>query len=130
MKAHKFKLILISFLLGGLFITSYGQDKKENKEEEINYVWIDTIIMVDDTEVRLVSNEIIQITCCMKSPKYSRVSAKTAKWIRKTYDENYEGFPFKTLQNRDLAVTVIEAAKTKATASEEIKMVDYEYKCD
>ncbi len=130
MKACKFKLLLISFLLGGFFVTSYGQDKKENEEEEINYVWVDTIIMVDDAEVRLVSNDIIQITCCMKSLKYSRVSEKAAKWIRKTYDENYEGIPFKTLQNQDLAVTVIEAAKAKAASSDGIKMIDYEYKCD
>ncbi len=125
-----FRILLIVLMVSGLHVSSNGQQKKDKEDEEINYVWIDTIITIDDTEIRLVSNDIIQISCCMKSPKYSRVSAKAAKWIRKTYDENYEGIPFKTLQNRDLAVTVIEAAKEKAASSEDVKMTDYEYKCD
>lgn len=130
METRWFNLLLISFLMGVYSTTSYSQEKQDKEEVEINYVWIDTIIMVDDNEVRLVSNDIITISCCMKSPKYSRVSAKAAKWIRKNYDDTYEGIPFKTLQNRELAETVIDAAKAKAESDESLKMVDYEYKCD
>jgi len=130
MNTHGSKLLLILILLSPLCAVSYAQEKKNIEEEEINYVWIDTIVKINDSEVRIVSSDIVQITCCMKSPKYSRVSAKTARWIRKNYDSSYEGVPFKTLQNRDLAVTVIEAEKEKAASGDGVMMVDYIFKCD
>ena len=122
------RLLGVALILFSLPALVYGQDKKE--EEEINYVWIDTMVTIDESEVRIVSNDIIRISCCMKSPKYSRVSAKAVKWIRKTFDPEYEGTPFKTLQNLDLATTVIESAKSKSVDDASIKMIDYEYKCD
>ena len=116
---------IVFFAFSGLL---YGQDKKD--EVEINYVWIDTMITIDETEVRIVSKEVTRITCCMKSPKYSRVSARAANWIRKTYDANYEGIPFKTLQNLQLAVEVVDAAVEKAESDDALTVVDYEYKCN
>ena len=127
---HRFVFIV---LVSTFCFESFGQESEKTEDEvEINYVWIDTMVTIGDSEVRLVSNNLIEISCCMKSPKYSRTSAKAARWIRKNYDSNYgeQELPFKTLQNRDLAVTVIEAAKEKAQTDEGIKMVDYEFKCN
>lgn len=126
------RLYLLGLLCLACTIESYAQNKKKKDEVEINYIWIDTMIKQEGNDVRMVSNDMVEISCCMKSPKYSRVSARAVKWIRKNYDPSYEldQSPFKSLQNRDLVITVLDAAKEKAKSDTTILLIDYAVKCE
>ncbi|MEQ9426158.1 MAG: hypothetical protein RJQ09_17170 [Cyclobacteriaceae bacterium] len=97
---------------------------------EINYIWIDTFVNIDGEQTRLVSENVVEISCCMKSPKYSRVSKKATQWVKENYDSNYSGeIAFKSLQDEALAMKVISEAQDKASNGDPVKMVSYEFKC-
>jgi len=104
---------------------------QEAEDIEINYLWIDTVVKIDGNETRLVSDEVVTITCCMKSPKYSRTSRKATKWIRQNYDANYEGTaPFKSIQDKELATSIVNEAVMRSKEDRNIRLVSYPFECD
>lgn len=102
----------------------------ETQEEEIWYVWIDTQVNIEDQNVRLVSSEPIRITCCVKSPKFKRFQKQTGKWIRKNYDQDFDGeAPLKNIQDKSLADTVIKEAMEKSDSNKSIRIISYSATC-
>ena len=121
------KISSIIFIALLISISSYAQED----EVEINYLWIDTVVTLDGIETRLVSDEVAQINCCMKSPKYSRVSKKVSRWIKENIDENYEGItPLKSLQDLALATAIVNDAVAKSEEDTSIRIVSYAIRCN
>lgn len=101
----------------------------ENSEEEIWFIWIDTYAQIDGQNTRIVSSEPFKITCCVKSGKYRRFNKKAARWIRNNIDENFKGDQvFKNLEDRDLAVELIEKA-INTDSSAPVKIIEYKDRC-
>jgi len=124
MKSHLF-IFCFTILIMNTSFEALAQEK------EINYIWIDTVVKIEGKDARLVSNDIVEISCCMKSPKYSRVSSKAAKWIKENFDQAYTGkSPFKSLQDSTLALHLIAEARKKSDGDQSIRMVEYEFKCN
>jgi hypothetical protein len=102
---YKNWLIVLIFLVTANLISA--QDKSE-----IWYVWIDTETLMDGKPKRIVSEELMEITCCVKSPKYRRFSKKAGKWLKDEHNSVSED-PFKKLQDKELAVKMITEAKNE-----------------
>ena len=101
------------------------------QEEEIWYVWIDTQISQDGNTVRLVSEEPIRITCCVKSPKFKRFQKQTAKWIKKNYDQDFDTeTPLRNIEDKSLAETVISEAIQKSESDKSIVIISYSATCN
>jgi len=101
-----------------------------NAQDDIWYVWIDTQIKQGNEYVRLVSDEPIKITCCVKSPKFKRLQKKTAKWISANYDKSYNGEnPLRNIEDESWASTVINEAETKLKSGDKIVIVKYSVNC-
>jgi len=117
------KYVLASLFIFISFSVAFAQ-------EDIWYVWVDTQINKGGEVVRLVSNEPIRITCCVKSPKFKRLQKKTAKWIKDNYDQNFDlESPLKNIEDKSLAFTVIGDAEKKAESGENILMIKYTTSC-
>lgn len=71
---------LLLLILVGFISTSKAQ---ESADKDIWYVWVDTYAQVDGVKKRVVSQKVSMISCCVKSPKYTRLLKTTTKWIRK-----------------------------------------------
>ncbi|MDA0196461.1 MAG: hypothetical protein O2887_15700 [Bacteroidetes bacterium] len=121
---------LVFLLITSFFIAS-PSIAQEADEVEINYLWIDTVVKIDGKDLRIVSDAVVTITCCMKSPLYSRTSRKAVKWIRQNYDDNYDGMaPFKSIQDKDLATTIVNEAIALSEKDKSIRLVSYTFQCD
>jgi len=100
------------------------------QEEEIWYVWIDTEIKKEDNVIRMVSEEPIRITCCVKSPKYRRFQKQTAKWIQKNFDSEFHlETPLKNIEDKSFAEKVIKAAIEKSRNDESVIIIKYSATC-
>ena len=115
--------IIIAFLL------FMGRPALAQKAEvEINYLWIDAVVNIDGKETRIVSDEVTKITCCMKSPKYNRVSKKASKWIKENIDGNYSGMsPLRSLLDVELASTIVNEPIAKSEEVDNIRIVSYAF---
>jgi len=99
-------------------------------DEEIWYVWLDTIIQKDGSQVRIVGKQPFSITCCVKSGKYSRLDKTAQKWIRKNYDENFNSSnALKNIQDEKLALEIIKKANIASKSDDGILIVDYLDSC-
>jgi len=116
-------IVILLFLWSGAL---FGQQK----EKETWYIWIDTSVSFDGETVRVVSDEVLAITCCVKSGKYRRFSEKTRKWIMDNVsaEVNAES-PLKKLKDRDLAEQIVNDAKLQAADNNSIKIVHYDENC-
>ncbi len=98
---------------------SKGQDDA-NKDRW--YVWLDTEVSGNK---RIVS-DVFEINCCVKSPKYRRLTKKTEKWIRKNFDPNYVGTdPLQKIPDEGLAEEMNKQAKT----SKQVQVVEFKEIC-
>ena len=103
----------------------------QDDEPEIWYVWLDAQATVDGKPTRIVGDVAFSITCCIKSPDYSRLEKKAARWIRDNYDENYDGrISLKKIQDADLASSVISWAKGDAENGKDVLIVEYADECE
>ena len=120
----------MKYLLAVLFLFLFQISFAYAQEEEIWYVWLDTEVTVGNETFRIVSDEPIMITCCVKSPKYKRFQRKTSIWLRKNYDATYNReSPLKNIEDESLALTVISEARRKSESDSSVKMIKYSATC-
>lgn len=120
----------MKYLLAVLFLFLFQISFAYAQEEEIWYVWIDTQIKQKDNTIRIVSEEPIRITCCVKSPKYRRFQKQTVKWIKKNYDLAFDlETPLKNIEDKSFAETVIKEAIEKSGDDESIIIIKYSATC-
>ena len=101
------------------------------KSQDTWYMWIDTYANINGENTRIVSEEPFAITCCLQSGKYRRFLKKTAQWIRKNVDKNYnESNALKNIQDLSFAMDMIAEAKRNKEAGEIIKFVKFSAICE
>ena len=110
-------LFLIMFL--GIQSVSAQDNNKDTW-----YVWIDTETTIDGKSERFVSEEILEITCCVKSPKFRRFNQKASKWLKQEYNAIADT-PFKKIQDKKLAEQMISEAKNEPS----VRIVQYDESC-
>jgi len=114
-----------------ILITGTTSLLAQDDEPEIWYVWLDAQTTVEGKPTRIVGDVTFSITCCIKSPDYSRLEKKAARWIRHNYDESYEGrISLKKIQDADLAKSVISWARKDAENGQDVLIVEYADSCE
>lgn len=99
-------------------------------QDETWYIWIDTSVVINGEEKRMVSEEPFAITCCLKSGKYNRLQKSAVKWIQKNYDSRYEKqVTFRSIQDKSLALEVIQKAHLEAEGGASVLLVSYLDSC-
>ena len=89
------------------------------------------MVHIDGVETRLVSGEPITITCCLQSSKYTRLQKSAVKWIKKNYNSDYNfRSAFVLIQDKSLAMEVINDARVKSESGEAILMIEYDVICE
>ena len=117
----------ILFLFTVLFIStvSFGQEKKE-----IWYTWVDTRVEVEGQEVRIISNELMELTCCVSSARYRKFTGKTTQWLEKELGISLgEESPFAKTKDKGLAEKIHGDALRSASDNSSIRIVNYKEKC-
>ena len=90
------------------------------------YVWIDITIPVEGVETRLISDEPMEITCCLQSAKYRKFVKKAAKWINTNVSSDFtKELELTKIQDPSLAHEMIHKAKQATN----IRILDYSATC-
>ena len=90
------------------------------------YVWIDITIPVEGVETRLISDEPMEITCCLQSAKYRKFVKKAAKWINTNVSSDFtKELELTKIQDSSLANEMIDKAKQAANT----RILDYSATC-
>ena len=101
------------------------------KSQDTWYLWIDTYADINAVNTRIVSEEPFAITCCLQSGKYRRFLKKTAQWIRKNVDKNYnKSNALKNIQDLSFAMDMIADAKRNKEAGDKIKFIKFSAICE
>jgi len=111
-------------MLGGF--SQFAMAQNSSTSNDTWYVWIDTEVPIDGSMVKIVSNELMVITCCPKSAKYRKFVRKTAKWIVENVSADYNGeLSLMKIQDETLALASIKTLM----ANEGVLVVDYSSSC-
>jgi hypothetical protein len=119
-------IILISIGIMLLF----SQSAKAQSSEETNdtwYVWVDVTVPIDEKPTRLISSELLTITCCPQSAKYRKFVKKTSKWLIANVAPEFNGeLALSKIQDLSLAKEMIDKAKQ----SDNARIIDYQGSCN
>jgi len=118
------RYIFIIFLLG-IQIPSFAQ-----KEKEVWYTWVDVNVSINGNPMRIISDQMMEITCCVSSSKYEKFSSKAKQWLEsKIQTKIGDQSPFAKTKDKNLADKILEDALRKSQNSPNIRVVDYYEKC-